>query len=345
MMGNGISNNSEATQDVTNTQTSSVNTIEQSGVTNTNEQTSTNTNEQTITNTGEQPTTNTNEPIQNATPVVTTATTSEPPAKPQPKYVHPFITMIDEKRSESEMIDMLQCFCGRIEVGRDSMGRPIYEIVDQLEFIAPVLEVFSYCANNGKKAVVQWLANNFVPLQVSYDNNFCYFECLKYNHNEIADIIVHHESFNPTIQVLENLINRNKYGQFKHCMTSAYLTGDLRTYRFTFMHYIETNQYENVKSLLQKISQRISLTNITDRIYPDPELAQAPLVTPIQPVEIPVSQPTNTNETALPIEQPTNTNEIALPVEQPINAESDTIDEQPNNGQPSEEMQIDDSQY
>ena len=191
-------------------------------------------------------------------------------------YVHPFIDMINRNCSEAEMINTLQAFCGRVEVGTDQYGRSIYESVDQIEFTAPVLQVFSYCACNGKKSVVDWLVNNFVPLQVSYDNNHCFFECLRWKHYDIADMIARHESFNPSVEALENLLSRNKYADFGKCMLSPYLRGDFHTYRFTFQYYINNNQFSNANSLFQNIKQRTTNPDlvISDEVYPNPRLAQ-----------------------------------------------------------------------
>lgn len=223
----------------------------------------------------------TNEPQPSVQPSVQSSVQSSAPTTkrlPQrkPTYTHPFIDMINRNCSEAEMVNTLQVFCGRIEVGTDQYGRPIYESVDQIEFTAPVLQVFSYCANNGKKTVVKWLVDNFVPLQVSYDNNYCFFECLRWKHYDIADMIVQHESFNPTTEALENLLSRNKYADFRKCMVSPYLRGDMQTYRFTFQHYIDNNQYTNVNNLFQMIKRKLCEPDlqITDQIYPNPRLVQ-----------------------------------------------------------------------
>lgn len=206
------------------------------------------------------------------TPIIQPITISKNIRK-QP-FVHPFIDMIYKDYSEEKMINMLQAFCGRIEIERDQYDRPIYEIVDQTEFIAPVLQVFSHCANNGKKEVVQWLVDNFVPLQVSYDNNYCFFECLKWKNYEIVDIIVDHESFYPSMEVLENLISRSKYAQIKKCMTSPYLQDDFGKYRFTIMHYVDNNQFVDINNLFMKIKQKLNNQQITidDIVYPNPRL-------------------------------------------------------------------------
>lgn len=210
-------------------------------------------------------------------PTPTPASSPQPVvAKKRPAYVHPFIEMINRNCSETEMINTLEAFCGRTEVGTDEEGRLIYEAVDQTEFIAPVLQVFSYCATNGKQSVVQWLLNNFVPLQVSYDNNFCYFDCLKWGYHQIADWISEHESFYPSMEVLENLLNRGRYTQFHKCMSSPYLKDDLNTYRFTFMHYINNAQFSDVGNLLDNIKQKTAgqTIQILDTIYPNPRLAK-----------------------------------------------------------------------
>lgn len=190
---------------------------------------------------------------------------------------HPFFDMIDRNCSEAEMINMLQAFCGRTQVGTDQVGRPIYDVVDQLDFLAPVMQVFSYCATNGRRSVAQWILTNFVPLQVSYDNNFCYFDCLKYGFIDIADMIAQHESFNPTFQALQNMLERQKYPLFMKCMSSPYLTSDMNTYRYTFMHYLEQSQYSNVVALFDLIKQRANNPSIeiTDTVYPNPRLAAA----------------------------------------------------------------------
>lgn len=221
----------------------------------------------------------------------------------QPAYVHPFIQLITKNASDAEVINTLNAFVGKIQVGSDQYNRPIYEAVDQTEFLAPILQVFSYAANNGRRSVVEWLMENYVPLNVSYDDNYCYFECLRWNHFDIADMIVNHESFYPTMAVLENLLQRSKYAGFKQCMKSPHLRGDLQTYRFTFMHYVDTNQYSVISPLLNKIKQRIAGTSvdIPDEIKPNPRFAKpVTIVGPVQslevvpeetPIEVVVEQP------------------------------------------------------
>src|SRR5579872_5767337 len=224
-------------------------------------------------------------------------------------YIHPFIELINRNAPEDEIIGTLSVFMSSIPLGTDDKGRPIYEAVDQLAFLVPVTQVFAYAANNGKKNLTKWLMDNFVPLRVSEDNNFCYFESLKWNHAEIADMIASHESFVPTMTTLESLMSRNRYDVFKKCMRSPHLTGDMQKYRFTFSSYIDNQKYHDVSNLLLKIKNKENGRDvqITDPILPDPRIAMriaqaAPIVPLIitpsvetpsveNPVETPVISP------------------------------------------------------
>lgn len=243
------------------------------------------------------------QPVQMSQPQVTTISN----VRPRPKYVHPFISMIERNSSEAEMINTLQAFCGRVQIGCDQYGRPIYEAVDQTEFIGPVLQVFSYCATNGRKNVVQWLLDNFVPLQVSYDNNFCYHECSRWKHLDIADMLCCHESFVPEVSILFNLLERSRYNVFRTCIQSPHLRGDFQTYRYTFLRYIDTSDYEAVKSLLSKINQRISgqTVEITDTVYPNPRLVPQQNSQTIVAEPVPTNDTTETTETTEPTEMTT----------------------------------------
>jgi len=189
-------------------------------------------------------------------------------------YVHPFIVLINTKAPENEIINTLNAFMGPIKAAIDKDGRQLYESVDQLEFLGPVLQLFSHAVNNRYKVVVMWLMNNFVPLQVSYDNNYCYFEALKWGHVDMADLIATHESFYPSLHVLENVLSRGKYDLFKKCMTSPYLRDEMHAYRYTFMYYVDINDHTAINKLLGTIKQKSidPTTSIDDPIYPNPKL-------------------------------------------------------------------------
>lgn len=199
--------------------------------------------------------------------------TAKAPAK---KNVDPLIEMVTRGCSEQEIIRTLDAFMGKREIGKDANGQPVFDIVDQTMFTAPVLYIFSDAVNYGKVNTVRWLMDNFVPLNVSYDNNFCFFECQRWGHTALADMIVEHESFYPSTEVLDNLLTRSKYNLFRKCMTSPHLRDEMNTYRFTFMHYIDNNQYVAVNELYNKIKQRKTgtMTPILDPVYPNPKLVK-----------------------------------------------------------------------
>ena len=144
---------------------------------------------------------------------------------------------------------------------------------------------------------------NFVPLRVSQDDNFCYFESLKYSHSDIADMIASHESFVPTMATLENILSRSKYDIFKKCMNSPHLSGDLMTYRFTFRDYVDNQKYREINDLLQKIKSRECghQVQINDPALMDPRLAAKiatnPLVTMPDIVNLTTTNATTTNAT------------------------------------------------
>jgi len=237
------------------------------------------------------------------------------PVPKRPAYVHPFIELINRPAPETEIINTLSAFMCCTQIGTDSNGRPIYEEIDQTIFMGPITQVFSYGANNGRMQLTKWILDNYIPLQVSYDNNFCYFESLRWSHFQIADMIAQHESFVPTINVLENFISRNKYDLFKHCMKSPYLRGDLQTYRFTFVKYISDANYVSVQNLLSVIKKKEKDESviISDTICPNPLLIKSVPVGPIMgwdellaksPVAEPAVTPT-VEPTVAPTVEPT----------------------------------------
>lgn len=184
----------------------------------------------------------------------------------QEVYVHPFIESINKGSSEQEIIDIMTAYMGTIPIGKDENGNEIFDYVDQTLFIQPVMIVFSYATSNNKTILVDWLLKNYVPLQVSYSDNFCYFEALKWNYNNMADLILQHKSFIPSLSVLENLIHRNRYDLFKICMNSPCLEGVLFKYKYNFLYYLDKNDTENIINLLNQIKEYEM--NNKDIIYP-----------------------------------------------------------------------------
>lgn len=178
------------------------------------------------------------------------------------RYVHPLIEMLNNSYPENKMIEILQSFCGCNSTETDQNGNMIYETVDQTEFTAPILQVFAHCVGYGKKSVIDWIVSNFVPLQVSYDNNYCYYESIKWKHHEIADIIINHESFDPSIEILESFLVNGEYAHFKKCMQNPNLNDCIKQYECTLVYYINNAYYKNAIYLLTKLKERISGVNV-----------------------------------------------------------------------------------
>jgi hypothetical protein len=194
------------------------------------------------------------------------------PRNKSTKFVHPFIDLINRRASSIEMIDMLNIYCGCNEIGTDDNGNPIYEAVDQFEFLTPGLDLFAYCANNGRTDVVRWFIDKFVPLQVSYDNNYCFFECQRWGHYEIADMIANHDSFVPSFDVFDNLISRSKYSIIRKCLLSPHINSvnrelsDIAVYRYTMICYLDANQTDNFNTLYNLCKRKFKGENL---IIPD----------------------------------------------------------------------------
>jgi hypothetical protein len=217
--------------------------------------------------------------------------TNKPLAK---KFVHPFIEMLERRDSEDLLIKTMGLYMG-IDGGTNM--QEVYT-VDQFEFKAPVLEVFSYACAYGKDKLIRWLMDNFLPLEVSYDNNFCFLEAIKWSKFDTADLIATHDSFIPTTSILSNLFSRRKYNIIKTCVMSPRATGLIRTYRFTFAQYINANMTSSVDTLINRIQQKESnsVFEIVDPVYPNPRTPKIPFNSPA-PVQTAPVQPAPVVET------------------------------------------------
>ncbi|AVG46396.1 hypothetical protein [Acanthamoeba polyphaga mimivirus] len=171
-------------------------------------------------------------------------------------YIHPLINLINPSTSENEIISTVISYCGIQQISENE-----YDIVDQFELIAPMTQLFCHCACYGKRQVVEWIMNNYVPLNVSYSDNFSYYECLKYGHTDIAELIVKHESFNPDVTVLINLLDRKKSELFIHCMNNSNLDVVLSTIKTSLIENIKLNRFDEIKTFLKKYSEDKSINN------------------------------------------------------------------------------------
>lgn len=215
-------------------------------------------------------------------------------------YVHPLIEIIDKHLSENEIIDYIDSYIGSEIVGTDSNGNPIYDTPqDQLESFPAVMQLFSYCANNGKKNVVEHLMKIYVPLQVSYSDNFCYFETQRMSYAEINKMIVEHCSFIPSTSVLQKMYNDMKYDLIRTSMNSLHLNGLLRTYKYTILKYLDEKNYIQLFNLLQDIHSK----EINDEFVINHKIEIEPsLEHPSKIMDNPLSyQLENENETTIDI--------------------------------------------
>jgi hypothetical protein len=146
-------------------------------------------------------------------------------------FVHPFMELIKNNASNMEMIDTMALFMGVSKAGEES-----FYTVDQMDFIIPVLQVFSYAVCNDRAPVARWIMENFVLLDVSYDDNFCYNGAIKWNYPDIADEIALHESFSPSTSILQDLMRRGRYDLIKKCINAPALSGLLKEYKDAFIN-------------------------------------------------------------------------------------------------------------
>nr|AEX62563.1 hypothetical protein mv_L358 [Moumouvirus Monve] len=161
-------------------------------------------------------------------------------------YIHPLINLITVNTSDDDIINTLDAYCGIQKIGDN-----LYDIPDQYEVFGPVTQLFCHCACYGRRKVVEWIMNNYVPLDVSYSDNFCYFECLRYGHKSIAAMLVQHESFNGSIDVLLDLLNRQEYNLFNNCISrNNNLDQDLKNITPALVHLVNTGNIQKVKSTL-----------------------------------------------------------------------------------------------
>lgn len=179
-------------------------------------------------------------------------------------YVNPLFELVKKGKSQQEIIDNLNAYCGTHEI--EGENEPMFEQVDQYEFIAPALQLFTHCACYGMKDVVQWFIDNYVPLQVSYDNNFCYFECLRYGHYDIIEMITRHESFEPSFSVMENMLQRSKHHLFMASFNNSNIPSEINDYHYTFRYLMDRSEYQRMRSLFNSLKER-HLGNSVKIIY------------------------------------------------------------------------------
>lgn len=175
-------------------------------------------------------------------------------------YSHPLIQVLQRTHTQEDVIDTLQAFVGNTEAGVNPDGSIVYDVVDQMDYFPQVMEVFAYACGYGHEKIVQWLLDNYVPLDVSYNENQCFIECIRMGHIHIAKMIMEHESFNPSVDVLIAVKNNDEY--LRTYLMKPNLDGDLKTYRYTLLNYLENKQYTEIESLLNNIKYEIKIDDV-----------------------------------------------------------------------------------
>ena len=133
--------------------------------------------------------------------------------KTQPKLktrinLSPILEFVAKTANEQEIIAMLSEFClsNQQHKSFDQYSNPDqkveYESFDQYIIIGPVMILYHQCILQGRKRVALWLMQNYYPLQVSYDNNTCYYHAIHHGRTDIAEAIIGHHSFIPTKNML-----------------------------------------------------------------------------------------------------------------------------------------------
>lgn len=183
------------------------------------------------------------------------ARTNIPRFSPQ-AYISPITQAIG--KSETEIINTLEMFCGGTQIGVNANGEPMYDSVDQSEMYIPVMQLFSHCVIKNYVKAVEWIVQKFVLLQVSIDDNFCYHESIKNNNKEMTKLIISHPSFEPSIDILDSFIADELYEHFKTCINHPFIEREIFKYRYTLASYIDQEQYLQLCRLFGLLKLKIS---------------------------------------------------------------------------------------
>lgn len=132
----------------------------------------------------------------------------------------PILEYVAKHAAEVDIIAMLAEFC---------LSNEEFESFDQYLIIGPVMILFHRCILENKGQVINWLMKNYYPLQVSYDNNVCYFHARHRGANKIAVSITQHHSFVPTKSILYLYLADTAYETGIYSKNKA-LDGNSRTY-------------------------------------------------------------------------------------------------------------------
>ena len=159
---------------------------------------------------------------------------------------------------------------------------------------------------------------NYILLNVSYQDNYCFFESAKWNHRDISDMIARHYSFIPSLNTMRFMLQNNKYDLLEISLKSPHLRDDLNTYKYTLLFYLETRNFALFDSLITTIQQRITDKSIVitdpvmDRNYRNHIVSSTTEQTVTEAVEQPITETVEQPVTET-VEQP-----VTETVEQPV---------------------------
>lgn len=174
--------------------------------------------------------------------------------------LHILLSEFRKCNNEDDIIRMFQNYLGTKKLQNNQ-----YEFIDQMEFFGPVMIIFGYLVSINYQKAVQWLIDHYAPLNVSYDDNFAYFENYQRNNDDtMAEMIIKHESFVPDLPVIQDLAERRKAELLRLCLQ-----------KFKDNHDNHDN-YDNHKETLLKLLNASDF----DAIIKEVKMMKASLGTP-----------------------------------------------------------------
>jgi hypothetical protein len=172
----------------------------------------------------------------------------------QERFVHPLFELLDKSPTEQELIENMNAFCGSTFIGFSAeTGEPIYEMVDQLDCMYPMLMILAYSIRNNYKNVVIWILENYLPIQVSHSDNEL-FKLAVYRYKlDIAELLLNHPSFEPSTQVLEISLENNRFDFIRKCLENPNLPKIIAFYKSTIISNLDAGNKEKVRTILDNI--------------------------------------------------------------------------------------------
>lgn len=166
---------------------------------------------------------------------------------------NPFSELVKHNAPDSEIVSMLEIFCGSVEVGHDEAGNAIYEYADQLQVFAYVMSLFVYCCEHDRTQAINWLLTKYAPLQVSYDGNFIFHNAYRKANWILVEKLVAHASFVPDIQILTLLVRDGRMADLKICAQSVNLPAAFMAARDKLLTAAANNNRNELISIINDL--------------------------------------------------------------------------------------------